>query len=389
MNRFLRISILLLALALIPPFLVAQKVETVNGVRVIHNERGGKWGNNLEVKLELIRTIGGIDVEDANLAFRDPRDIVLDSAGNMFILDSGNNRIQMLNPEGIFIKTIGRRGQGPGEFQFPYSVAIDSQDYLYVFDSVNLRIQVFTPEGKQEKTIKFKTYAQNQIRLLKSGLVVMGGMYGFRPFMEKRKLPKLIEVVDKNGKMINTFGEMRDYKNLNVNMNGNWFYLDLDTEENICLSFQFQNRIEKYSSDGKLLWQADRTLNYGTDVIDKGYIRRTERGTTIQGPRMNEVSKGISVDGQGRIWVITLNRQMSLEEMGYEVSASGGGVKRIKEPRIEKMDIYKLEIYSPEGILLGEIPLNQLAYRIRIFGDMLFISDFNNARYCQYKIIEK
>ena len=53
------------------------------------------------------------------------------------------------------------------------------------------------------------------------------------------------------------------------------------------------------------------------------------------------------------------------------------------------MDIYKLEIYSPEGILLGEIPLNQLAYRIRIFGDMLFISDFNNARYCQYKIIEK
>lgn len=389
MNRFLRISILLLALALIPPFLAAQKVETVNGVRVIHNERGGKWGNNLEVKLELIRTIGGIDVEDANLAFRDPRDIALDSAGNMFILDSGNNRIQMLNPEGIFIKTIGRRGQGPGEFQFPYSVAIDSQDYLYVFDSVNLRIQVFTPEGKQEKTIKFKTYAQNQIRLLKSGLVVMGGMYGFRPFMEKRKFPKLIEVVDKNGKMINTFGEMRDYKNLNVNMNGNWFYLDLDTEENICLSFQFQNRIEKYSSDGKLLWQADRTLNYGTDVIDKGYIRRTERGTTIQGPRMNEVSKGISVDGQGRIWVITLNRQMSLEEMGYEVSASGGGVKRIKEPRIEKMDIYKLEIYSPEGILLGEIPLNQLAYRIRIFGDMLFISDFNNARYCQYKIIEK
>jgi len=45
-------------------FVAAQKIETVNGVRVIHNEKGGKWGANPEVKLELIRTIGGLDAEE-------------------------------------------------------------------------------------------------------------------------------------------------------------------------------------------------------------------------------------------------------------------------------------------------------------------------------------
>jgi hypothetical protein len=35
-----------------------------------------------------------------------------------------------------------------------------------------------------------------------------------------------------------------------------------------------QNRIEKYAPDGRLLWRADRPLNYGTDVIEKGTIKR-------------------------------------------------------------------------------------------------------------------
>ena len=58
----------------------AQKIELVNGVRIIHNEKGGKWGANPEVKLELVRTIGGLDAEE-NLSFNNPEDIVRPSPG--------------------------------------------------------------------------------------------------------------------------------------------------------------------------------------------------------------------------------------------------------------------------------------------------------------------
>jgi hypothetical protein len=383
-----RFSILFLGMAMILSMAAAQKVETVNGVQIVHNEKAGQWGNNPAVKLELVRTIGGLDA-DENLSFNAPYDIVLDSAGNMYILDTGNNRIQKLDPQGKFIKTIGRQGQGPGEFQGAFSLDIDEQDNLFVLEVRNMRIQVLSSEGRSLSTVKFDAFSMGQIRRLKPGLFVKGGSINLRSLMDRpRKLPKLLEIIDRDGRTIKTFGEATDYKDANVNSHANSFSLDTDAEKNICLSFWYQNRIDKYAADGTPLWRADRVLNYGTEVIDKGIIERSERGTSIQAPTMNMVSMGIAADGKGRIWVNTLRRQMSREEQGARVSV-GGITRTVAEPKIEKMDVYKLEIYGPDGILLGEIPLNHHAHGLRIFGDNLFIWERNNTTYYQYKIIEK
>jgi len=367
----------------------SQKIETVDNVRVIHNEKGGIWGSDPKVDLRLVRTIGDIDVEDENLAFRSPCDIVLDSTGNMYILDAGNSRIQKLSPEGNFISSIGRKGQGPGDFNYPRSIEMDANDNLYVFDAGNRRIQIFTSDGNVSKTIKFTQLSMNCIRLLKPSLLVMGGITSRRVLMDETKpLPKLLTVVDLEGNVKTEFGEIRDYKDVNVNSTANWFNFDVDEAGNICLSFQRQNRIEKYTPDGKLLWKSDRILNYDTKVHDKGFIKRDDRGTSIQAPTMNQVSQGISVDGKGRIWINTLNRQMTKEEMGMSISVEGV-TRKVQEPKIQKMDIFKLEVFSPDGILLGEISLNHLAHGIRIFGDTLFIWDMQNTKYYQYEIIEK
>jgi hypothetical protein len=65
-------SVLFSAILFVSTFASAQKIETVNGVRIVHNERGGKWGNIPEVRIELVRMIGGLDA-DANLAFNQKR----------------------------------------------------------------------------------------------------------------------------------------------------------------------------------------------------------------------------------------------------------------------------------------------------------------------------
>jgi hypothetical protein len=129
-------------------------------------------------------------------------------------------------------------------------------------------------------------------------------------------------------------------------------------------------------------------LNFGTEVIDPGYIKKDETGTGIQAPQLNMVSMGIAADQAGRIWVNTYRRQMSREEQGGSISV-GGQIRSVKAAKIEKMDIHMLEVFGPDGVLLGEIPLNHLAHGIRIFGDMLFIWERNNAIYYQYRIVEK
>jgi hypothetical protein len=382
---------ILAALFLVSIFVGAQKIETVNGVRIIHNEKGRQWGAIPAVKLELIRTIGGLDAEE-NLSFNNPRDIVRDSAGNLYILDSGNKRIQKLDPEGKFIKTIGRKGQGPGEFQSPYSMDIDNEDNLFVLDVIR-RIEVFSSEGKPLRTIKFRAASTGQIRLLKSGLIVRGGYLDSEvKIVTMKKLPKLLEIVDQSARTKLTFGEATDYKDGTTSSYANWFDLDTDAEKNICLSFQRQNRIEKYAPDGKLLWRANRPLNYGTDVIEKGYFTRRPGHVTSKAPKMNVVSEGIAADGKGRIWVITLRRQLTKDEVGLRslVTTEAGVVSRkVTEPKVVKGDVYKLEIFSPDGIFLGEIPLNHRANGIRIFGDNLFIREDENAIFYQYKIVEK
>ena len=43
---------------------------------------------------------------------------------------------------------LGKRGSGPGEFHLPHSVAVDSKDQVYVSDRENNRIQIFDKNGK-------------------------------------------------------------------------------------------------------------------------------------------------------------------------------------------------------------------------------------------------
>lgn len=366
-----------------------QKNETKNGVRYIHNEKIGLWGGNPKVRLEFVRKFGGSDVVDEHMAFRDPSEVVVDSKRNLYILDRGNDRIQQFSPDGKFLRSIGRHGQGPGDFQFPCSFTISQDDRLCVLDFDNRRIQILNSQGKMEKAIKLKNPRIGDIRLLKSGEIVMG--VDLIPWNElknpQKKLPYLFSIIDREGKALRSFGEFIDYGDLNVNSQVHWLSVDVDNSDAIYASFRHQNRIEKYSPDGNLAWRADRILNYGTDVIDKGLIIRNARGGGIVAPSLNTVSTGIAVDGKGRIWVITLIRQLTRDETGSVVSTSGGG-RKAKNPSKEAKDVFKFEIFDSEGILLGDIPIETPANSPRIFGDSLFFVDAYDAAVYEYKIIE-
>jgi hypothetical protein len=370
------------------PSLTTQKADPATGVRLVHNGKTGAWGEKARVRLELVRTFGGAEVEDPNLVIQAPYDVDRDSAGNIYILDTRASQIFKIGPDGKFIKTIGRPGQGPGEFQGAFSMDIDAQDLIHVFEAMNRRIQILDAEGRSLRTIKLTSLAIHQIRRLPGARIVKGGGLSLRDLMDPAKtIPPLIEILDFDGNAVAAFADAHDYKDVNVNGMANNFSLDVDASGGVTAAFQYQNRIERYAPDGKILWRADRELAYGTEVLDKGFINRGERGTSIQSPRMNMVSGGVAVDGKGHIWVNTWNRQMTPEEQTSRVSV-GGSVSKVKQGRIARMDIHKLEIFGSDGVLLGAIPLAHLAHGIRICGDALFIWDREEAAVYQYRIIE-
>jgi sugar lactone lactonase YvrE len=76
--------------------------------------------------------------------FNRQTDVAFDPAGNIFVPDGyGNSRVVKYDKNGRFVKAIGQRGSGPGDFNTPHTIAADAKGNIYVGDRGNARIQVF------------------------------------------------------------------------------------------------------------------------------------------------------------------------------------------------------------------------------------------------------
>ena len=135
--------------------LAGQKAENINGMRVVHNQGKGVWGKKPALKLEPLLKLGDLDSPDEHTAFYMPAAVAVDKAGNIYVLDSGNNRLQKFSADGKYLASFGRFGQGPGEFIYPSWLAINSSENLYVSDPHNQRLEVLGSDGKSLRTIKF------------------------------------------------------------------------------------------------------------------------------------------------------------------------------------------------------------------------------------------
>jgi len=102
---------------------------------------------------KVLLTLGKAGVAgDGPDTFNQPSDVLVTPNGNVFVADghggNSNARIVKFDRDGKFIKTWGRKGSGPGEFDTPHGLILDPQGRLLVADRGNSRIQVFDQEGK-------------------------------------------------------------------------------------------------------------------------------------------------------------------------------------------------------------------------------------------------
>ena len=123
--------------------------------RVVKYDPTGKpitsWGSgdqDLGDKRKATITDGSKEKNQATpLGFFGPRGIAIDSAGNVYIADTGNKRIVVTDEQGTYRYQWGYAGFDLGAFNEPTNVAVDAQGNVYVADTWNGRVQVFAPDG--------------------------------------------------------------------------------------------------------------------------------------------------------------------------------------------------------------------------------------------------
>ena len=91
-----------------------------------------------------IGTRGTLDGE-----FNLPTNIALGKKdGNLYVVDGGNFRVQVLTQEGEFVRSFGSIGRFSGQFSRPKGIAIDNDNNVYVVDAAFGNFQIFNSEGQ-------------------------------------------------------------------------------------------------------------------------------------------------------------------------------------------------------------------------------------------------
>jgi DNA-binding beta-propeller fold protein YncE len=81
--------------------------------------------------------------------FNLPTDIAFAPNGDLYVTDGyGGARVVKFSRDGKYLLEWGKRGTGPGEFGLPHNVVVDQQGLVYVTDRDNQRIQIFDAAGK-------------------------------------------------------------------------------------------------------------------------------------------------------------------------------------------------------------------------------------------------
>jgi predicted membrane-bound mannosyltransferase/sugar lactone lactonase YvrE len=108
--------------------------------------------------LAAIQQIGEAGVSGTSSGqFAYPRAVAVDSESRIYVADSGNNRVQVFNSDGTFLRQWGStckldtgegcQGDGRGQFNEPWGIAADGDGNVYVSDTWNHRIQKFDSQG--------------------------------------------------------------------------------------------------------------------------------------------------------------------------------------------------------------------------------------------------
>ena len=117
-----------------------------NGVTVVRNPSEPLYPGDV-VRFEEELSIGAAEGDEMML-FSSIHGFDVDSGGNIFVLNRTEPQLRVFAPDRTFVRTIGRKGQGPGEMDNPRLIQITpGEEEIMVYDPVVRRMDFYARDG--------------------------------------------------------------------------------------------------------------------------------------------------------------------------------------------------------------------------------------------------
>lgn len=297
------------------------EVEEIDGVTNVRNPQEPYYG---ELAIELEDDLGIGNDEDPNYQFYRVAGIALDSEQNIYVLDSGNHRVQKFDKDGHYLLTIGCKGEGPGEFMRLSSVFIDDKDTIYL--SGRRRIQIFDIAGKYKDSMTFENSINDFFIDIDGNIItciIQSDDEGSKKYLIK---------FDQNGKVIERIAEFSDVQPVRSKDNKGmayafkayhqynyWPYLFPISEEQFIYAYPSDYVITAVSHKGEVSLKIEKDdppkqisrseKDFIINRIEEAYERRGRKPprdvveASCQFPPHRPFFYGMIVDDAGRIYV--------------------------------------------------------------------------------------
>ena len=197
----------------------------------------------------------GKDDSDPNQLFYGISDVFSDVDGNLYVVEQGNQRVPVFDKTGTFVRTLGMKGQGPGQFMAPIAGG-SSAENVYIADEQTQKVIVF---NRHDGTFlyDFKLNGRpSDLCVNQSGDLLIGYMTANG---------KIIHRYHPDGTYVASFGTLdKKYKAL-VYFN-KVCSMAMDSRDNLYVCYRYINLVQKYNAKGELVHESATQFEFPKDA---------------------------------------------------------------------------------------------------------------------------
>ena len=179
-----------------------------------------------------------LDIFHKSQKLSKPTGIIYDPAQKLiYVTDTDEHKILVLDEDGNLIRKIGERGEDEGEFNFPTFLTLDRDHNLYVVDAMNFRVQVFNVHGNYVRSFGEAGDATGYFNRPK-GITV--DSYGHIFIVDA--LFHTVQIFDADGNFLYNFGGLGQLNSRFWLPSG----ITIDAENNIYVADSYNSRIQVF-----------------------------------------------------------------------------------------------------------------------------------------------
>ena len=293
------------------------------GIPHLYNPSEPLWGSQYKPLTEEEVLGGPGSPEDA--IFSRPCAVEFGHDGSRYVLDQNEARIVRYGPDGRFMGSFGRKGEGPGEFDEPTDLEQLPDGTLVVTDWSGMRISFFSAEGDFIRSFRRQKFS-GQVAISRENRIniheqprTLGAMGMFVGGMEEEEeVEPLIDVVDSDGEEIGRMGQLVPFEGNLLSAWMNHVYLDFVPGDSLIANFMGNDRIEIYEPGENLVRVVHRNVPF-TPIEPVEETDYRDDGVIAMRFEFDILSTGLAVHPDGRYWAVMVaagepDRQTGIEE---------------------------------------------------------------------------